>query len=479
VLFTTDQVNAICKGDPEIAKHFHALLAIIDEQAKQIQSLTQRVHELERQLNQNSNNSSKPPSSDGFRKLPKSSRVPGGKKGAPKGHPGYNLPFTDSPDKIVMHTPETCSNCHRSLEGALSLGCERRQEFDLPPLRLESIEHRTEERCCAYCHAVTKAEFPAHVTAPTQYGTHVRALAIYMNQYQLIPLDRTHQFFVDHFGNGPSEGTILHYIQSCSQLLLQAEQTIRERLLQSTMLHSDETGVRVKGKQHWMHTVSSQLYTLLHIHESRGLKAITDNGLLPLYRGRLMHDSLSMYFHDKFHFDHSLCGAHLLRECQGIIENDGHLWAIDMKQFLQNAWKYMKSVRDGTEVPNPEKIVDLGRRYDEILEEGRKEWGPPKRSKMKKGAQKKTKAANLGERFLAYKSYILAFLYDPRIPFDNNLAERDLRMVKVKQKISGTIRTTKGAEAFARIRSVISSLRKQSRPVLESLALALRGEFVL
>jgi transposase/uncharacterized coiled-coil protein SlyX len=499
MLFTSKQVNMICKGDPEIANHFRALLAVIETQAKQImeqaeiiemqrkrieeqdaqiETLTQRVHELERQLNQNSNNSSKPPSSDGPRKPLKSLRVPGGKMGAPNGHPGHTLPFTDHPDKIKEYTPKTCSNCHHSLKGAECLDYERRQELDIPPLRLISTEHRAHKLRCAHCHAVTKAEFPAYVAAPTQYGPNLRTLAVYMNQYQFIPLDRVCQFFDNLFGHAPSEATVLRYIQSCSQSLLQAEQTIREHLLQSDMLHADETGWRVEGKQQWMHTVSNQQWTLLKIHENRGLKAVMENNLLPRYKGRLMHDSLAMYFHAKFHFDHSLCGAHLLRECQGIIDNDGHLWTIDMKRFLQDAWKYIKSVREGTEILDPEKINGFELHYDEILKEGQKEWGPPKRSKLKKGVQKNTKAANLGERFLAYKPYILGFLYDPYVPFDNNLAERDLRMVKVKQKISGTMRTTGGAADFARIRSVISSLRKQSRPILESLALALRGEFV-
>ncbi|WP_189021125.1 IS66 family transposase, partial [Paenibacillus marchantiophytorum] len=262
------------------------------------------------------------------------------------------------------------------------------------------------------------------------------------------------------------------------EALKPAEQFIRERLLQSNLLHADETSFRVENKKYWAHTVSNAEWTSLSLHLSRGLEAVKANNLLPHYKGRVMHDCLSMYFHDKFTFKHALCGAHLIRECQGIIDNDGHFWATDLKELLQDACKQAKTARS-LELPlSPDLIADLECRYDEILAQGAKEWGPPKRSKLKKGITKKTKAASLGDRFIKFKPYILGFLRDAQIPFDNNQAERDLRMLKVKQKISGTMRTEDGAVLFLRIRSVISTLQKQARPIFDSLFRAFRGQFI-
>ncbi|MBW4080689.1 transposase [Paenibacillus sp. S150] len=207
-------------------------------------------------------------------------------------------------------------------------------------------------------------------------------------------------------------------------------------------------------------------------------QAVKEEGILPVYTGCVIHDSrLAMYFRESFPYSHGLCGVHLIRECQGIVDNDGHLWATDMKARLQKACHLSKEAKRQAKPLTEAEVALLEQRYDEILQEGPLEWSPPKRSKLKKGKQKQTKAASLGNRMIACKLYILRFLHDAYIPFDNNQAERDLRMVKVKQKISGSIRNLQGAVEFARIRSLISSLRKQSRPLLPSLLLAIQGQF--
>jgi transposase len=482
---TPQQVLTICKGDMEIAGYFNALLAhnrhlteIVEKQAKQIEKLEKRVHELERQLGQNSNNSSKPPSSDGLRK-PTNLRNPGGKKGAPKGHEGKTLRFSQQVDEIIEHRVTTCTNCLASLHSEMTEHYEKRQVFDLPAPRIAVTEHRAQTVCCPHCKTVNKATFPDRVTAPVQYGDGFAAWTTYLNVYQLLPLKRIGQLFEDLTGQRPSEGTLLSYVQSMTSALKPLEQIIKERIVQSPLLHADETGLRIEGKKHWMHTVSNVNWTLLAIHPSRGSHGMNEMGILPCYSGILVHDCYGSYFKEIYSYLHALCNAHLLRECQGIIEYDGHRWATDMKELLQECWKLVCEARLANRPLSEEAVAHLSNRYDFILVQAQSEWAQDNvRAKTgPRGRKVKSKAANLGERFLLHKEAILRFLQDERVPFDNNQAERDIRMVKVKEKISGTFRTQLGAECFARIRSVISTFLKQDIPVLSSLISAFRGEF--
>lgn len=477
---TPQQVNTICKGDKEIAGYFNALLTVVDKQAKQIEKLEKRVEDLERQLGQNSNNSSKPPSSDGLRK-PTNLRTPGGKKGAPKGHDGHTLRFADQPDEIIVHTISNCVHCATDLATVESQAYDKRQVFDLPPPRVVVTEHRTEKKCCPGCGLISQAAFPKHVNAPTQYGHGFAAWTAYLNVYQLLPLERIAQLFADLTGYRPSEATLLSHLKSISNALEPAEQTIRERLFRNPLVHADETGLRVEGKNHWLHTVSNAAWTLLGVHQKRGSQGMDSLGLLPFFTGTVVHDCYPAYFKEIYSFDHALCNAHLLRECQGIAEYDGHQWATKMKELLQESWKLALASRQD-QVPLEEGIIDtIKKRYDDILEEGKNEWAKDViRAKTgPRGRKIKSKAANLGERFLNYKESILRFVWDEQIPFDNNQAERDIRMIKVKSKVSGSFRTEYGAKIFARTRSVISTLLKQNRPVLASLNLALRGHPIL
>lgn len=466
---TPEQVLHISKGDVEIANFISSLLQRIDV-------LEKRVHDLERQLGQNSSNSSKPPSSDGFRK-PTNLRTPGGKKGAPKGHYGHTLRFAENPDEIVTHPLTTCTHCSASLEGVTSHDYEKRQVFDLPSPRVVVIEHRIEKKCCPHCGFESQARFPKDVIAPTQYGHGFGAWTAYLSVYQLLPLERIAQLFSDLTGYRPSEATLLSHLQRMSDSLEPAEQTIRERLLKSPLVHADETGIRVEGKTQWMHNVSNANWTLLGIHPKRGSEGMNSLGVLPFYRETVVHDCFTTYFKDIYSFKHALCNAHLLRECQGIAEYDGHQWPSRMKELLQDCWKLAKTSRQ-SEVPLTEQVIQtIRKRYDEILEDGKNEWVKDTvRAKTgPRGRKIKSKAANLGERFLTYKESILRFLWDDQVPFDNNQAERDIRMIKIKAKVSGSFRKEYGATMFARIRSVISTLLKQNRPILHSLAHAMHG----
>lgn len=257
------------------------------------------------------------------------------------------------------------------------------------------------------------------------------------------------------------------------------EQTIRDHLATAAVIHADETGARIEGARQWLHNISTPHWTFQAFHDKRGSQAFDDIGFLPDYNGIVMHDCNMPYFKDKYRFEHALCGAHLIRECQGIAEYDHHHWASQMKALLQMGLKLVQSAQGANRPLAANTIRYIEERYDAILRWGELEWeqGRKREKTGPRGRKSKSKAANLGERFRVYKEAILRFLRDARVPFDNNQAERDIRMVKVKQKISGTFRTWEGAAYFARARSFISTLRKQNLPILSSLMSALQHQF--
>lgn len=481
----SEQILQISKGDKEIAAFITMLTQTIEQQARQIEQQTRRikqletrVKDLERQLGQNSKNSSKPPSSDGLRK-PTSLRKSGGKKGAPLGHEGHTLRFSDAPDEIMEHEVSTCGSCHHSLEDAAVIGYTKRQVFDLPAPRIVITEHQAQKKACPHCRCITQASFPNEIKAPVQYGSGMVAMTTYLHGMQLLPLDRISQLLHDLTGLRPSESTLLNWIQDMSEAKEPLLTQIQEQLMEAAVVHADETGFRVEGRGHWLHVISNPFWTLLGVDPRRGKQAIEAIGFLPVYSGIVVHDCFSIYFNAKYRFKHALCNAHLLRECLGIEAYDGQEWAKLIREFQQESWELVKESR-AAGIPLEESIAyDMEQRYDDILAEGRQEWtrANPSVPASGRGRAKMSKAANLGERFQLHKEAILRFIRDARVPFDNNQAERDIRMAKVKIKISGAFRTLDNAEHFARIRSVISTLGKQRYPILDSLAFAYRGQF--
>ncbi|MET3208579.1 UNVERIFIED_CONTAM: transposase [Paenibacillus sp. PvR008] len=342
-------------------------------------------------------------------------------------------------------------------------------------------EHRIEKKCCPCCGLEQKATFPADIQAPTQYGEGFAAWTAYLHAYQMLPLKRMAQLFADLTTYRPSEATLLSLLQTMSRSLESVEQTIRSALFRKATVNVDETGCRIAGKNHWVHVVSNEHWTLLGAHQKRGSQAMDELGFLPFYSGTVVHDCLPAYFKDFYYFDHALCNAHLLRECQGIAEHDGHAWAKQMKELLQESWKLTQTARRDRRPLAAAILDEASKRYDDILERGKDEWANDAvRAKAgPRGRKIKSKAANLGERLKVHKASILRFLWDADIPFNHNQAERDLRMVKVKQKVSGAFRTFAGAKVFVRTRSVISTLLKQDQPVLASLVNAFRGHPIL
>jgi transposase len=443
-----------------------------------ILSLVGRVDELECRLNQNSRNSNKPPSSDGYQKpTPKSLRGKSGKpSGGQPGHKGYRLEMKDAPDHIVTHSVDTCTKCGHPLNEAQVQSYDRRQIMDLLA-KMEVTEHRAETVSCPHCTHVNQASFPAEVPYSVQYGNRLKTFASYCDVYQLLPSERVRELLFDLTGHGLSEGTLYNINQHLYEQLLPYEENVKSLLLASPVLHSDESGLRVSGKNHWLHVASTDAGTLYTVHAKRGKEGIDAADILPEYEGTSVHDGWYSYWrYDKCR--HALCNVHHERELCAVTENTGQPWAKEMVDLLH---EIKKAVQTSTRLGHPQLdsavLADFESRYDVIIQQGLALNPPPVPSADKKrGKPKQSKEKNLLDRLDQNRSAVLLFMHDFRVPYSNNQGEQDVRMIKVQQKISGTFRSKSGADIFCRIRGYISTLRKQGQPVLENLRLALEGK---
>ena len=475
---TRDEIIGLCASAPEqVADLVLALYQRVDMLEQQVQTLQTRVRELERRLGQNSSNSGKPPSSDGYRKpAPKSLRGDSGRpSGGQPGHPGYRLEFRENPDHVVVHRPGVCRGCGNCLP-AESLGeaVDRRQVFELVA-RVEVTEHRVHQVRCACCGEVTRGAFPLAVSAPTQYGTGMKAFAVYANEYQLLPTERISELLYELTGHRLSEGTLYNLSAHMSAALEPFVARTRALLAAAPVAHFDESGVRVQGKLQWAHSASTPTLTAYTIHPNRGEKAMNAAGILPAFSGVAIHDSWGPYW--TYRCEHGLCNVHHLRELQAVRDLDGQPWAKAMGDFLLSAEHAVRSaVAAGQDRLPPQQLTALEAQYDGLIAQGLAANPLPDPPPVpRRGRLKKTKARNLVERLQLRKDAALRFLHDFRVPFSNNQAERDIRMVKVQQKISGTFRSAHAAAEFCRIRGYISTVKKHGLPVLDCLRLALEG----
>lgn len=466
-------------GPDEVVKLVQYLYTVIESQQKQIEELTTtvkkltvRVEELESQIKKDSHNSNKPPSSDGLRKRRgnKSRKKSGNKPGGQNGHTGFQLKMNNDPDHIVVHPVGKCGTCNVSLEGIEPAGFDRRQVFDIPPAKLEVTEHRIETKVCPYCGKVNKATFPLGITRPTQYGSRIKGLVVYLNQYQLIPYERLVELVSDLYGFKISKGSVYNFNKNGFKTLETVEEAIKGKLRASPILHADETGVSCCNSLQWLHVLSTSRLTCYLIHAKRGKEAIDAMGIMPDFHGRLVHDFWKPYF--RYDIRHAMCNAHTIRELTFIHEEYKQKWAIEMIQLLLDIKKRADRHTRGF---HSDTVKDYETRYDRIILKGlRKNPRLPGELK-KRGRKKQTKARNLVDRLQRYKTEVLAFMYDVTIPFDNNLAERDLRMAKVQQKISGCFRSEDGAAFFSRIRGYISTVRKNGINVFDALQTVFEG----
>ncbi|MDZ4186314.1 MAG: IS66 family transposase [Desulfuromonadales bacterium] len=436
-----------------------------------------RIRELEAQRATDSRNSSKPPSTDGYHKpAPKSSRKKTGRKpGGQKGHPGSTLALSENPDRVIPHPVTTCLQCGLDLSTSPA-EVERRQVIDIPPLRLEVVEHRFESKACPCCHAVTTSHQDApEVTAPTQYGPRIKALAVYLKTYQLLPFKRGAELIRTLFGGTLCEGTLANMVKGVSGTLDAPLAAITSILTDAKVAHFDETGSSVKGKLHWFHVASTEKVTLYTMHQRRGAAAMEDMGVLPKFSGRAIHDHWKPYFKFKG-CCHGLCNAHHLRELTFIHEVVGQEWAASMKDLLLKANAAVDTAKAENRTRLDDKEVSrFVRRYKRIIAMALAVNPPPVPVPGKRGKPKDSKAGNLARRLRDHRREALAFMYDFSVPFSNNLAERDIRMMKVQQKVSGTFRSPEGATNFCRIRSYLSTSCKQGMASLAVLAKAIAG----
>jgi transposase len=436
-----------------------------------------RILKLEAQLKKNSDNSNLPPSSaksDPRKTTPKKTQSLRGKSekktGDQAGHEGTTLKASDKIDQHILLPVEFCEECGASLEDVKPSQIKKRQVFELPKAQLEVIQYEAEVKICPCCNHKNTAKFPNHVKQPVQYGPNITAFAAYLHHYQMIPFQRMSELFEEVFSQRISEGTLVKMIERVSDSLIEIEAAIKENLVASDLIHLDETGCYVGEQRQWLHSTSNDQYTYYQVHEKRGQEAIAAIDILSRFKGTAIHDCWSPYFgYDNC--EHGVCNVHNLRETISIEKLFKQPWANEMARLLLEAKLYSES----NEFPlSLEAIQKFESDFDTILAKG---WeANPLKPKVGTKRRNHTEPQRMLNRFAKRKKEIFQFLYKAEVPFGNNLAERDIRMTKVKQKISGTFRTSEGAERFSRIRGVMSTCKKQGLNILKSLQDALNGE---
>jgi transposase len=455
-------------------------------QREQIAALLARVQELEARLAKDSHNSSKPPSSDGLKRKTertkslrqKSAKKPGGQLG----HRGETLRLVATPDAISPHRPAVCAHCQASLVDAPLVLRERRQVHELPPrVRLVVTEHQALHLRCPACAHVSVGAFPAEAPSRAQYGPRLRALAVYLVAEQHLPLGRTQRLLADLFSVQLGRGTLVSWVQQAAQVLEPVEQQIKAALGEAPVLHHDETGVRRAGKLAWAHVTSTSRLTHYAVHAQRGHTATDAIGILPSYRGVSVHDGWVGY-HAYTACRHALCNVHHLRELTFLEEQYHQAWAHDMNALLRE----MKAATDqarrqGMSYLSSTERADFVARYQALLAVGLAANPPPSDQprapgqRGRRGRLADSPTRNLLARLLLDQEQVLAFLGDLAIPFDNNQAERDLRGLKIQQKVSGCFRSDPGAAAYATIRGYLDTLRKQGQALLAALDTVFAG----
>jgi transposase len=437
-------------------------------------------------LGKHSGNSGKPPSSDGLQrqrrrylKRERSGRKPGGQVG----HPGHTLLMRDNPDNIIVHAVNPSCDCGNSLTDA-PVEYEKRQIIDLPPPTVKVTEHRAEFKTCTRCGRIHRAAFPAGVPPGVSYGQRVRTTALYLQHQQLVPARRTANLMADLYGVHLSEGALALFQQRCAELVRPAENVTRDLLCQAEQNHADETGAHCNGKLHWLHTVSNEALTLYGFDHSRGRDAMERMGVLPNCTGKVMHDHMPAYGTFTDNFVHVLCNAHHLRELRFIAEVCAEPWAALLAALLARAYAAVRrATARGCDAFSLRQRQRYHAEYRQVLAKGarfhRLLGPPPAASTRKRGRKAQHPGKNLLDRLTNGEKETLAFVDDFTVPFTNNLAERDLRMTKVKMKISGGFRSQAGAENFFRIRGYLSTAQKQNWNMFDALAAAVRGEALI
>jgi transposase len=481
-LISREEIRAV------YARGEEAVIELVEGLVEKLGKLEERVEALEGKDKKNSSNSSKPPSGDGFGKKTKSLRTKSQKKtGGQIDHPGSTLEWSTEVDVVVEHQVEECHECGASLANEPVQRVWARQVYDIRPIELKVYEHRVEVKNCPHCEIENQAEFPLFANSVVQYGPRLKSMMVYLMEGQLLPSARTCEVLSDIVGVSVSEATLFNTRSQCFEQLAPIASTIQAAILDSQVVHFDETGMRVNGKLWWLHVACTDGLTYYFVHSKRGHDAIDEINVLPLFEGKAIHDGSKSYQH--YNCEHFLCNAHHLRELMFIWEQYQQPWAIQMLILLGS----IKSQVDEASLAQTPLAADVLQafetRYQTILDQGfvANPPLPPPPTKHRRphgGRQKQSPARNLLDRLQNQQASVLGFMYDFDVPFDNNQAERDIRMVKLKQrrierevssrlcatrqKISGTFRSEAGARMFCRIRGYISTLKKQGFNVLDA-----------
>ena len=466
------QVNALNASLNSLQQSFDAQTALIAQ-------LNQTIQELKEQLNKNSKNSSKPPSSDGFKRpAPKSLRKPSGKKvGGQKGHQGTFLSVLSDPDKIVKHMPSTCEGCpHYKMCKGTACVAEKRHVIDAV-VTVNVVEHQLLEIPICMLHGDTrKGNFPNDVKATVQYGENLQALSVALNTVGAVSVKRTHEILSGVFNIPLATGTISNMVKRCANAVSETVNRIKQKVANSGLGHFDETGTRVDKKLWWVHDASNCEFTYLDISPKRGYLGMEQCGVLPLFHGIAMHDCWASYWSYE-DCQHAVCCAHLLRELTGIAENHPEQkWASAFIDLLTEMKKVKdKAVEAGKETLSYYHYHKFDKRYDELIKQAREENPLPVTTEKKRGRKKKGKILALVDRLDNYKVSVCLFIHNFMVPFDNNQAERDLRMIKVKTKVSGCFRSEEGARDYLKIMSYIGTAHKQGHNAYDAIRKAISG----
>ena len=465
-------VRQLLEQNASLLKQNEILTATIAE-------LNQTIQELKEQLNKNSKNSSKPPSSDGLKKpAPKSLRKPSGKKaGGQNGHQGTHLAVITAPDAIVKHMPSACEGCpHYQVCKGTACIAEKRHVIDAV-VTVNVTEHQILELPVCMLHGDTRrGQFPSDIKATVQYGENLQALSVALNTVGAVSIKRTHEILSGVFNIPIATGTISNMVKRCAHSLSDTVNKIKDKVVGSALGHFDETATRVDKKLWWVHNASNCEYTYLDISPKRGFKGMEQCGVLTEFTGIAVHDCWASYWSYP-DIQHAVCCAHLLRELTGITENHPEQkWAsafidllLDMKKVKE------KAVENGRDSLSYYYYQKFDRKYDNLIEQARKENPLPKTTEKKRGRKKKGKILALVERLANYKASVCLFIHNFMVPFDNNQAERDLRMIKVKTKVSGCFRTEEGARDYLKIMSYVGTAHKQGYNAYEAIKNALSG----
>jgi len=473
--------TAFATGEEAVRALFHELANQVEELARQLAKQGQVLQELQAQQAKNSRNSSKPSSSDGYQKPQRTASLrQSGKKpnGGQPGHDGHTLRVSQGPDRTLTHEVEICAHCQAGLVGIKPVGYEERQVFDIPAIRIEVTAHRADIKICPTCGTQTKGTFPCGVTQAVQYGPEVKTWAAYFSNQHHLPVERTAQIFEDLVHQPMCDATVLKASEDLGESIAPSSEAVHEMLRDAEVVHLDESGLRVRGKLHWLHVASTERLTSYEVHAKRGHEAMDDAGIVGACTGIAVHD----HWKPSFHYDecdHALCNAHHLRELHCIATQYQQSWATDMSALLLEIKATVEAMPAPAMRLSPAALAAFARRDAEVVQAGFAANPPPPPAPdgtpKKRGRSKQPPPVNLLMRLRDFKASVLMFMADFRVPFDNNQGERDIRMVKVKQKVSGGFRTLEGAKSFGRIRGYISTARQNAKNVFEAIREACDG----